>query len=51
MIDLKTGKFKPEHAGKMNFHLAAVDELLRHSDDKPSIGIILCKERNRVVAE
>jgi hypothetical protein len=35
----------------MNFYLAVIDDLLRHPDDKPSIGLILCKERNRVVAE
>ena len=43
--------FKPEYAGKMNFYLSAVDDLLRHPDDKPSIGIILCKAKNQVVAE
>ena len=43
--------FKPEYAGKMNFYLAAVDDMLRHSDDQPSIGLILCKTRDRVVAE
>jgi predicted nuclease of restriction endonuclease-like (RecB) superfamily len=51
VIELKAGPFKPEYAGKMNFYLSAVDELLRHPDDKPSIGIILCKTKNRVVAE
>jgi len=51
VIDLKTTAFKPEYAGKMNFYLSAVDDLLRHSDDKPSIGIILCKSKNQVVAE
>lgn len=51
VIDLKAQPFKPEHAGKMNFYLSAVDDLLRHSDDKPSIGIILCKTRSRVIAE
>jgi hypothetical protein len=50
-IDLKMGSFKPEYAGKMNFYLAVVDDLLRHPDDGPSIGLILCKEKNRVVAE
>ena len=35
----------------MNFYLSAVDDLLRHPDDKPSIGIILCKAKNKVVAE
>ena len=51
VIDLKTTPFKPEYAGKMNFYLSAVDDLLRHPDDKPSIGIILCKAKNQVVAE
>ena len=51
VIDLKARPFKPEYAGKMNFYLSAVDELLRHSDDKPSIGLILCKTRNKVIAE
>ena len=43
--------FKPEYAGKMNFYLAAVDDMLRHSDDQPSIGLILCKTKNRIIAE
>ena len=51
VIELKMGKFKPEYAGKMNFYLTAVDETLRHQHDQPSIGIILCKEKNQVVAE
>jgi predicted nuclease of restriction endonuclease-like (RecB) superfamily len=51
IIELKTGKFKPEHAGKMNFYLSAVDDLLRHPEDRPSIGLILCKKRGRVSAE
>ena len=51
VIDLKVKEFIPEFAGKMNFYLSAVDELLRHPDDKPSIGLILCRSRNKVVAE
>ncbi len=51
VIDLKVTKFKPEFSGKMNFYLSAVDDLLRHPDDKPSIGIILCRHKNEVVAE
>jgi YhcG PDDEXK nuclease domain len=43
--------FRPEFAGKMNFYLSAVNELLRHQDDQPSIGLILCKTRDRVIAE
>ena len=51
VIELKTSSFKPEYAGKMNFYLSAVDDLLRHPDDKPSIGIILCKSRNKIIVE
>lgn len=51
VVDLKITDFKPEYAGKMGFYLAAVDDLLRHKDDQPSIGLILCKTNNRVVAE
>lgn len=51
VIDLKVEKFKPEFAGKMNFYLAAMDDLLRHGDDQPSIGLIICKEKNRVIVE
>jgi predicted nuclease of restriction endonuclease-like (RecB) superfamily len=51
VIDLKMQSFRPEFAGKMNFYLSAVNNLLRHPDDQPSIGLILCKTRDRVVAE
>jgi predicted nuclease of restriction endonuclease-like (RecB) superfamily len=51
VIDLKTRPFKPEDAGKMNFYLSAVDDRLRHPDDRPSIGLILCKTRNTIIAE
>ncbi len=51
IIDLKTGKFKPEYAGKMNFYLNVVDDKLRHKDDQPSIGLILCKDKNEIIAE
>jgi len=51
VIELKMGDFRPEYAGKMNFYLSAVDDLLRHPDDQPSIGLVLCKEKNHVVAE
>ena len=50
-VDLKTGPFQPEHAGKMNFYLAALDDRDREQDDNPSIGLILCREHNRVVVE
>ncbi len=51
VIDLKVVPFKPEFAGKMNFYLSAVDDRMRHPADQPSIGLILCKERNRLVVE
>ena len=51
MIELKAGKFKPEYAGKMNFYLSAVDDLLRQPGDNPSIGLILCRSEVGVVAE
>lgn len=51
VIDLKVGHFRPEHAGKMNFYLNAVDDRMRHDGDQSSIGLILCQDKNRVVAE
>lgn len=50
-IDLKVGEFQPEYAGKMNFYLSALDELLRGAHDQPSIGVILCRAKNRVIVE
>ncbi len=51
VIDLKMTPFQPEFAGKMNFYLSVVDDTLRHRDDQPSIGLILCKTKDRFVAE
>jgi predicted nuclease of restriction endonuclease-like (RecB) superfamily len=51
VIDLKIGGFKPEYAGKMNFYLSAVDDRLRHPDDKPTIGLLLCKEKDKITVE
>lgn len=51
VIDLKVEEFKPEFSGKMSFYVAVVDDLLRHPDDKPTIGIILCKAKNKTIAE
>lgn len=51
VIELKVEGFKPEFAGRMNFYLSAVDDLLRRPDDQPSIGMILCKGRNEIVVE
>ena len=51
VIDLKIEDFKPEFAGKMNFYLSAIDSRLRHANDAPTIGIILCKQRNEMIVE
>jgi YhcG PDDEXK nuclease domain len=51
VIDLKVEEFKPEFSGKMNFYVAAVDDLLRQAEDKPTIGIILCKSKNQTIVE
>lgn len=51
VIELKTGEFKPEYAGQLNFYLSAVDGLLKKEQDNPSIGLLLCKSKNNVVAE
>lgn len=51
VIDLKAREFDPEFAGKMNFYLSAVDDQMRRPGDAPSIGLILCKTRSKVIAE
>ena len=51
VIELKTGEFKPEYAGKLNFYLSAVDEILKTDGDAPTIGLLLCKSKNDLVAE
>ncbi len=51
VIDLKAKDFTPEAAGKMNFYLSAVDDRFRQAGDQPSIGLILCRSKNRVIAE
>ena len=51
VVELKVEAFKPEFAGKLNFYLSAVDDLLRHPADGPTIGLLLCREKNRVVVE
>lgn len=50
-IELKRGEFKPEYAGKLNFYLSALDEYVKLPDEKPSIGIILCKSQSRKTVE
>ena len=51
VIDLKMSAFQPEYSGKMSFYIAAVDDLLRQPDDRPTIGMILCRGKNRAVVE
>ncbi|NER84537.1 MAG: DUF1016 domain-containing protein [Leptolyngbya sp. SIO1D8] len=51
IIDLKMGEFEPAFSGQINFYVSAVDDLLRHPDDQPSIGIVLCKSKDKMVAE
>ncbi len=50
-LELKVGEFKPEHVGKMQFYLTALDRQVRLPDESPSIGIVLCREKNRVIVE
>ncbi len=51
VIDLKMESFKPEFSGKMNFYTSVVDDLLRHRDDNPTIGIILCRGKKKTIVE
>jgi predicted nuclease of restriction endonuclease-like (RecB) superfamily len=51
VCEIKSTKFKPEHVGQLNFYLSAIDDKLRHKDDNLSIGLLLCKSRNKIVAE
>ena len=51
VVELKATKFVPEYAGKMNFYLSAIDDLLKSDTDNPSIGLILCKDKNRFTAQ
>ena len=51
VIELKTGDFKPEYAGQLNFYLSALDAQMKRGDDNPTIGLLLCKNKNNLVAE
>lgn len=51
VVELKSGKFKPEYAGKLNFYLSAIDSQMKHEQDNPSIGLILCKHKDKIDAE
>lgn len=51
IIELKTGKFKPEYAGKMNFYLNLMDRQVKDKSDNPTIGIILCEDKKKITVE
>jgi len=51
VIELKAGDFRPEHLGQLGFYLTAVDRDVKHAEDNPTIGLLLCKTKNKVVAE
>lgn len=51
VVELKAGAFKPEHVGQLNFYLSAVDAQIRAPDDRPTIGLLLCKTKKRLIAE
>lgn len=51
VVELKAGKFEPEDAGQLSFYMTAVDRQVKHADDQPTIGLLLCKSKNHVVAE
>ena len=51
VIELKGGKFKPEHLGQLGFYLTAVDRQVKTEHDNPTIGLLLCKNKNKIVAE
>jgi predicted nuclease of restriction endonuclease-like (RecB) superfamily len=51
VIEIKAGKFKPEHVGQLGFYMTAIDAQVKHEDDQATIGLVLCKTKNEVVAE
>jgi predicted nuclease of restriction endonuclease-like (RecB) superfamily len=51
VVELKGGKFKPEHLGQLGFYLTAIDRQVKSEHDNPSIGLLLCKSKNKIVAE
>lgn len=51
VIELKAKEFKPQDAGQLNFYLAVVDDILKHENDAPTIGLLLCKSKNKIIAE
>jgi hypothetical protein len=51
VVELKATEFRPEHTGQLNFYLGAIDAQMKAEDDRPTIGLLLCKTKNRLVAE
>lgn len=51
VIEIKAGKFKPDQVGQLGFYMTAVDAQVKHEDDAPTLGLLLCKTKNEVVAE
>lgn len=51
VVELKAGRFKPEYAGKLNFYLSAVDSQIKRAEDNPTIGILLCRKKDKIEAE
>jgi hypothetical protein len=51
VIEIKKGKFKLEYAGKLNFYLSVIDDKLRHTADQPSIGLLICQDKTKIVVE
>lgn len=51
VIELKANNFKPDHTGQLGFYLAAVDDLMKKESDNPTIGILLCQSKSKIVAE
>lgn len=51
VIELKAKEFDPKDTGQLNFYLSAVDDMLRHPDDQPTIGIVLCKAKKKLKVE
>jgi hypothetical protein len=51
VVELKTVKFVPEFAGKLNFYLSAVDDMIREEGDGPTVGILICKDKDKTVVE
>jgi len=51
VIELKKGEFKPSYSGQINFYCSVVDDVLAHESDNPTIGLILCQEKDEIVAE